>query len=101
MRDNKSNEGDSSNESVRARKHELSKIELENMDKTEAVYTESVDSFSRSGNSRPGSLLVEDEKPHLKRALKARHVCLFSLDLSVSNQYILILTFFFFFMYIS
>lgn len=74
------NTGDdpSSKERMRVRKQDVSqnKIELENMDNKHAFQNDFAEDLSRpySRSSPPGSLLNEPEKPHLKRALKARHV---------------------------
>ena len=58
------------------------KFELEQVDHKNGTSTTHQEEFREdvtrqySQSTQPGSLLNEQEKPHLKRALKARHVSL-------------------------
>lgn len=71
----------SAKERMRTRKTDSSnKIELEQIDHKNDISTTHQEEFREditrqySRSTQPGSLLNEQEKPHLKRALKARHV---------------------------
>ena len=73
----------STKERMRPRKTDSSnKIELEQIDHKNDISTTHQEEFREditrqySRSTQPGSLLDEQEKPHLKRALKARHVSL-------------------------
>lgn len=79
-------------ERMRTRKSDSSnKIELEQIDNKNDISTLHQEDFREdvtrqySRSTQPGSLLNQEEKPHLKRALKARHVSnllLFSGDMT-------------------
>ncbi|KAI8638955.1 amino acid permease-domain-containing protein [Parasitella parasitica] len=75
-----------SNEHMRTRKSDApSKIELEQMDDKNDISTTHQEEFREdisrqySRSTQPGSLLNDQEKPRLKRALKARHLTMISL----------------------
>ncbi|CAO0803084.1 unnamed protein product [Mucor circinelloides] len=76
----------SAKERMRTRKTDSSnKIELEQIDHKNDISTTHQEEFREditrqySRSTQPGSLLNEQEKPHLKRALKARHLTMISL----------------------
>jgi hypothetical protein len=72
--------GDSASSSTAKRTRKIdasnSKIELETFEDNKLDEAEFHESITRqyTGTSQPGSLLNSEEKPRLKRALKARHV---------------------------
>lgn len=79
MSGGKNNNDDSSSKGRRSRRQESSSsnYELENMDDKNQHILQA--EFTEDIRSAPSGSLYSEEKPHLKRALKARHVrfCLF------------------------